>query len=104
MGKKAKLEVTGETHKWRVGKKASSAKAARNFPALGDSGRGGQKCPRLPAINPERHGESQPCTWHERSANPGPQKGEIQPQVKPNACRLQLSLLPSLPQLQAVCW
>lgn len=45
MGKKAKLEVTGETHKWRVGKKASSAKAARNFPALGDSRRGGQKCP-----------------------------------------------------------
>lgn len=59
---------------------------------------------RLPAVNPERHGDSQPCTWHERSANPEPQKGEIQPQVKPNACGLQLSLLPSLPQLQAVCW
>lgn len=44
MGKKAKLEVKGETHKWRVGKKASSATAARNFPALGDSRCGGQKC------------------------------------------------------------
>lgn len=59
---------------------------------------------RLPAINPEWHGESQPCTLHERSANPGPQKVEIQPQVKPNACGLQLNRLLNLPQLQAVCW